>query len=55
MRKIEILSSEDQYDLKHQVNKFIAEHFVADIQFQMAVGYYNLVTYAVMIIYEDSE
>lgn len=53
MRKIELFASDDQDHLKHRVNKFIAEHNVVDIRFQMSCGHYNHMNYAVMVIYEE--
>lgn len=53
MRKIELFASDDQEHLKHRVNKFIAEHNVVDIKFQMSCGRYNHMNYAVMVIYEE--
>lgn len=53
MRKIELFASDDQDRLKHRVNKFIAEHNVVDIKFQMSCGDHYRVNYAVMVIYEE--
>lgn len=54
MRKIELFASDEQDRLKYRVNKFIAEHNVVDIQFQMSCGHYNHMNYAVIVIYEDT-
>lgn len=55
MKKVEILSNDDIRDLEYRINKFIAEYNVVDIQFQMAVGYYNHMNYSVMMVYEEKE
>ena len=52
MRKIKILSDWNSCDLEREVNVFISNHNITDIQFQASKGYGGCV-FACMIAYEE--
>lgn len=53
MKKITIISHEGEFTFTDAINRFIANHDVTDIQYQMGcIGDYGRLIYSAMIIYE---
>lgn len=53
MMKVEMMSNPLLRCLQDDVNKFVADHNVMDIQFEMSKGSHDNAVYAVMIVYEE--
>ena len=51
-RKIKIFAEEFKTTLEYEVNRFIEEHEVVDIQYRYAGDDYHLM-HSVMIVYEE--